>query len=218
MTDRNNHSPNIVYFAMRSTRDGEGHIGAALVVDTKGIPLEFRCSVPVRPSAVQAVLYGAPIRDYIVFNLCGQPLLESITTNPAVCLVESELDFNLQEHVSIPVIYAYRAEFSSDSDLGNVCREGSTQHTQLLQSRQPNEHAAVPDAEMINQGGADCIYLQSPANFEPVVLKSYPNWNRSLQDLLPDLRRLFSSIDLVEPFNRITASCRLLCQEDERFK
>ena len=60
MTNHNNHPPNIVYFAMRSTLDGEGHIGAALVVDTKGIPLEFRCSVPVRPSAVQTALLRRP--------------------------------------------------------------------------------------------------------------------------------------------------------------
>ena len=218
MTNRNNHLPNIVYFAMHSTLDGEGHIGAALVVDTKGIPLEFRCSVPVRPSAVQTALYGAPIRDYIAFNLCGQPLLESLTTNPAVCLVESEPEFNLQEHVSIPVIYAYRDEFSSGSDSGNGGNEDGAQYRQLLRSRQPNEHAAVPDTETINKGGEDCIYLQSPSNFAPVVLRNYPNWNRSLQDFLPDLTRLFGSIDLVEPFNRITASCRLLCQEDERFK
>ena len=190
MTDRINHPPDIVYFAMRSTLDGEGHIGAALVVDAKGIPLEFRCSRPVRPTAVQTAFYGALIRDYIAFNLCGQPLLESLTTNPAVCLVEAEPELNFQEHVAIPVIYAYRAEFSSDSNLGN----GGT------------------------EGGEDGIDLQSPANFAPVVLRSDPNWNRSLQDFLPDLRRLFGSIDLVEPFNRITASCRLLCQEDERFK
>ena len=190
MTDPINHSPDIVYFAIRSTLDGEGYIGAALVVDAKGIPLEFRCSVPVRPTAVQTAFYGALIRDYIAFNLCGQPLLESLTTNPAVCLVESDPELNFQEHVSIPVIHAYRAWVSSDGDLGN---RGSAD-------------------------GEDGICIQSPANFAPVVLRSYPNWNRSLQDFLPDLTRLFGSIDLVEPFNRITASCRLLCQEDERFK
>ena len=218
MTNRNNDPPNIVYFAMRSTPDGEGHIGSALVVDTKGNPLEFRCSVPVRPSAVQIALYGSLIRDYIAFNLCGQPLLESLTTNPAVCLVESEPEFNLQEHVSIPVIYVYRTEFSRESDGANGGNGGSVQYRQMLQSRRLEEHEAVPDGELHKESAEEGVLVDSPAIFGPLVLRSHPDWKRSFEDFLPDLRGLFGSIDLVEPFNRITASCRLLCQEDERFK
>ena len=218
MTDRDNYLPNIAYFAMRSTLCGEGHFGAALVVDAKGIPLEFRCSVPVRPSAIQTALYGDRIRDYTAFNLCGQPLLESLTVKPTVCLVESESQFDLQGYVSIPVFHAYRADSSSDGDSGNGDRGGSAQYRQLLQSHRPSEHAAVRNDETNNEGGEERVILHSPANFAPVVLRSYPNWNRSLEDLLPDLRRLFGSIDLVEPFDRITVGCRLLCQEDERYK
>ena len=218
MTEAANYPPNIAYFGMRSTLDGEGHFGAALVVDAKGIPLEFRCSVPVRPSAIQTALYGAQIRDYIALNLCGQPLLESLTVKPTVCLVELVSHFKLQEYVSIPVFHAYRADYSNDSDLGNGDTGGSARYRQLLQGHQPNESAAIPDDETNNEGEEDRIFLRSPANFAPVVLRSYPNWNRSLQDFLPDFKRLFVSIDLVEPFDRITIGSRLLCQEDERYK
>ena len=218
MTNHNIDSPSIVYFAMRSNLDGEGHIGSALVVDTKGIPLEFRCSVPVRPSAVQLALYGTPIRDYIAFNLCGQPLLESLTRNPGVCLVESEPDLNFQEHVSIPVIYVYRTGSSRESDGGIGGNGGSVQYRQLLQSRRLDELDAAQDGQLHKESEEDRLRLDSPANFEPVILRSHPDWKQSLKDFLPDLRSLFGSIDLVEPFNRITASCRLLCQEDERFK
>ena len=151
MTNLSSDSPDIVYFAMRSTPDGEGHIGSALVMDTKGIPLEFRCSVPVRPSAVQIALYGTPIRDYIAFNLCGQPLLESLTRNPAVCLVESEPELNLQEHVSIPVIYVSRTESSRESDRGIGGNDGGVQYRQMLQSRQLEEHDAVPASSQSKQ-------------------------------------------------------------------
>ena len=209
---------NIAYFAMRSTLDGEGHFGAAIVVDAKGIPLEFRCSVPVRPSAIQVALYGDRIRDYIAFNLCGQPLLESLTVKPKACLVESESLLALQEHASIPVFHACRVQLGGTVDVGNGGSERKGQYRRSLQSRQPNEHPAVSDGESINESGEDSIRLQSTANFAPVALRGLPNWNRSLQDLLPDLRLLFGSIDLVEPFERVTAGCRLLCQEDERFR
>ena len=174
----------------------------------------FRSVLP----AIQTALYGAQIRDYIALNLCGQPLLESLTVKPTVCLVESKSHFNLQEYVSIPVFQAYRADYSGDSDLGNGDTGGNVQYRQLLQGHQPNEPAAIPDDETKNEGEEGRIFLRSSANFAPVVLRSYPNWNRSLQDFLPDLKRLFGSIDLVEPFERITVGSRLLCQEDARYK
>ena len=216
MTD-DDHPPNICYFAVRNTQDGNGYIGAALVVDAKGIPLEFRCSVPVRPSAIQTALYGAPIRDHIAFNLCGQPLLGSLKTNPELCLVESEAEFTLQEHVSIPVFHAYRVPFRSQSNSKRDSGEGE-------QGRR-SSHSGAPDGPLGNTGsesteenGEDGIRLDSPANFPSVMLRSYPHWSQSLQHLLPGLRRLSESIDLVEPFDRITVGCRLLCQEDKRFK
>ena len=211
------HRLNVCYFAIRSTLDGNGYIGAALVVDAKGIPLEFRCSVPVRPSAIQTALYGAPIKDYIAFNLCGQPLLGSLTTNPELCLVESESEFNLQEHVSIPVFHACRVESHSESD----SREDSGQdklRRQSSSSRAPDGPAANPSGERAKASEEDGIRLDSPADFPPVILRSYSDWDRSLQHFLPGLRRLSENIDLVEPFERITVGCRLLCQEDKRFK
>jgi hypothetical protein len=218
MTDRDNYQPNIAYFGMRYTPDGKGHFGAVLVVDNKGIPLEWRCSVPVRPSSIQTALYGAQIEDYIAFNLCGQPLLESLTEKPTACLVESESQFNLQEYVSIPVFYAYRADDSNVSDSGNGESGERSQYRRLIHSRQSNEHAAVPNGDRDNEDEEGRIVLHSSADFAPVVLRNYPGWSRSLQDFLPDLRRLFESIDLVEPFDRITIGCQLLCQEDERYK
>ena len=215
MTDRN-HSPDICYFAIGSTPDGNGYIGAALVVDAKGIPLEFRCSVPVRPSAIQTALYGVPIRDYIAFNLCSQPLLASLKTNPELCLVESEAEFTLQEHVSIPVFHAYRVASPSETD----SQGGGGQSVQGRSSHfgEPDGPVANSDGESAEESGADGIQLDSPADFPSVMLRSYPDWSRSLQHLLPDLRRLSENIDLVEPFDRITVGCRLLCQEDKRFK
>ena len=212
MTEANKEPIQIAYFGIRCTLDGEGYFGAALVVDAKGIPLEFRCSVTVRPSAIQTALYGAQIRDYIAFNLCGQPLLESLTIKPTFCLVESESQFDLQEYVSIPVFLAYRADSSSDVDSANDESGGSIQY------RQPSEHTAVPNDETNNEGGEGRIILHSPANFAPVVLRCYSNWDSYLQGFLPDLKQLFGSIDLVEPFDRITVGSRVLCQEDERYK
>ena len=218
MTSRNNYSPNIAYFAMRRTIDSEGHIGAALVVDGKGIPTEFRCTVPVRPTAVQTALYGASIRDFIALELCGHQLLQVLTTSPAFCLVESEPELNLQTYISIPVFHVRRVISPGRSDIGEGDRRRGSQYRQTLQSRQPGGASVVPNDEHDEETPEGYIRLDSPANFAPTLVNCCPGWERSLQDFLPDLQLFFSTIDLIEPFERITAGCRLLSQQDERFK
>ena len=157
------------------------------MVDGKGIPQEFRCTEPVRPTLTQTALYGTAIKSFISFDLCGQALLESLTTGPVACLVESEVDLNLQEHTPIPVLHARRSASHEGLGAGKVTSDDYNQ-------------------------------LDSPANFLPISLKCSEDWDASLEGLLPDLQQLFGSIDLVEPFERITASCQLLCEQDTRFK
>lgn len=216
MTNRNSDSPNIVYFAMRRTLDGEGHIGAVLVVDGKGIPLEFRCTVPVRPSAAQTALYGAAIQNFVAFELCGQQLLGSLATDPSACVVESEPELGLQEYISLPVFHAKGVVSSDMGDSGNDGRTRNTRRSGNNSSprRSSETWLTGPDGETPE----GYISLNSAAGFPPILIGCLPDYSWALDDLLPDLRSLFGSINLIEPFERITVGCRLLCQQDERFK
>ena len=202
MTSHNN-PPNIAYFAMRRTLDREGHIGAALVVDGRGILLEFRCTEPVRPSAVQTALYGASIQDFIAFELCGQQLLGALITGPSAWVVESETELGLQDHARVPVLHISRTATPAE----DTHPEKSIYDRRSIPNNQREE--GMPERY---------IHLNSAAGFAPVSVGCRTDWSRIVDDFLPDLRSLFSSIDLVEPFERITAGCRLLCQQDERFK
>ena len=122
------HHHDIAYFGMRSTPDRTGYIGAALVVDPKGLPLEFRCSVPVRPSGIQEALYGHRIYNHIAVDLCGLPLLQSLATKPAVCLVESVSLWDLQQYLSLPVFHVERVDSNpaSDSETGDSGQAGES--------------------------------------------------------------------------------------------
>jgi hypothetical protein len=77
----------IAFFVVRQTLDVQGHIGAVLVVDSQGIPIEFNCTHPVRPTTVQKALYGNNLDTFIAFELCGGPLLNGLKSSPGACLV-----------------------------------------------------------------------------------------------------------------------------------
>ena len=58
----------VAFLSVHSTKDGEGYLGGLLVTDETGIPKEFRCTHPVRPSATQKALYGANLKPHVLLS------------------------------------------------------------------------------------------------------------------------------------------------------
>ena len=70
----------------------EGQIrGASLVVDARGIPLDFRYTDPIRPTKLERVLYGSALDTYLREELVLQSLLGAVETRPQMWLC-NELD------------------------------------------------------------------------------------------------------------------------------
>ena len=69
----------LAFFAVRRTLDDIGYVGAVLVTDSQGIPKEFRCTHPIKPSTVQKALFGGNLEPHIDIDLCGKPLMEALT-------------------------------------------------------------------------------------------------------------------------------------------
>lgn len=72
----------IGFLTVEPTSDNTGLIGAVLITDERGYPLEFRCTTPVRPTAIQRTLYGALLKPYVSVELCGRRLLAEIQRKP----------------------------------------------------------------------------------------------------------------------------------------
>ena len=49
--------------------------GASLVVDLRGIPMDFRYTDPIRPSRLERILYGSALDVYLREELILQSLL-----------------------------------------------------------------------------------------------------------------------------------------------
>lgn len=78
------------FLSLFLTMDKTGFLGATLVTDSQGVPIEFRCTHPVKPNAIQKTLYGETLTLHVGVNLCGIPLLKSLQNKPALVIVNTD--------------------------------------------------------------------------------------------------------------------------------
>lgn len=91
--------PTVGFFKLVSTSGRDGFLGALLVTDCISKPLEFRVTLPVKPSAVQRTIYGASLIPHIGVDLCGKPLYEMLETKPSLLLIEDERLLRLSQAI-----------------------------------------------------------------------------------------------------------------------
>ncbi len=120
----------IAYFAVHRTEDNEGYMGGMLVLDHRGVPQEFQCTLPIRPTASQKALYGNTLEPYLFSELIGAPLADSLSTGQDcyVVIVDTSMLLELREHVRLPVIHLEKHgdAFSADGDAAERRRLEST--------------------------------------------------------------------------------------------
>jgi len=63
-----------------------GLFGGYLVLSLQGRPLEFRCTTPVQPTRAQEILYGATLREYLLGEVVGHPLIQQAELRPELVL------------------------------------------------------------------------------------------------------------------------------------
>lgn len=83
-------------------------LGAAMVTNERGFPLEFRVSTPVRPSAIQRALYGSSLDPYVTAELLGVRLINDLKHTPDVILVNRLGGLDLE--TSSPLAFVARAD------------------------------------------------------------------------------------------------------------
>lgn len=86
----------------------QGYLGALLVTNSWGRPLEFRLTTAINPSRVQQILYGQTLESHIIAELIGKALLEKATVAPHLVLVDHPLALDLQGILEVPVVLAAR--------------------------------------------------------------------------------------------------------------
>jgi len=67
--------------------EGAGYVGGVLVTDGHGLPLEFRHTLPVRPTKLQRALYGGALDRYLRAVVITRRLLDGLERKPGLVLL-----------------------------------------------------------------------------------------------------------------------------------
>lgn len=131
----------IGFLAFEKTAKKDGFIGALLVTDNRGYPLEFRATTPVRPSLVQRTLYGNQLEHYVSVELCGRHLVQQSQRKPKVILVPERSLLDIAEGVQVNVVAIWRAgqKLKVEEDkavaAGTIKSSGSSYHPVVYTGR-----------------------------------------------------------------------------------
>lgn len=98
----------IGFLDVEPTQDKGGFLGALMVLDERGYPMEFRCTTPVKPTPIQRLVYGPLLEQYVSVELCGKCLLGEVKRRPGIVLVPSPHLLSFDEG-SLPVVSVQRA-------------------------------------------------------------------------------------------------------------
>jgi hypothetical protein len=178
----------IAFFNLYELEGGESLIASILITDEFGIPLEFKCTQSIKPTAIQKTLYGDKMKSYISVNLCGLPLLSSINNHPEIIYVNSRPLLELRNVIEIPTLFVSR--------VGEVISLSSSDEIE-------NEKFKLEDKS---------------GQFQPLILQSNNSYSDDLKNTQELANTLFENFDLVEPFERMLKSIIILGNNDSKFK
>jgi hypothetical protein len=178
------------FLALYETSSHDGYLGAILITDLHGIPQEFRCTHPVKPTTIQKPLYGDTLQPYIGVNLCGIPLIESIQNKPSLIVVREEFLLDVRTASPYPVILIRRA--------GEVIDIETSDRPETLLKRER----------------IDC----STGRFQPIVFSPHPDFDDDMLSSREILEGIFTYFDPLEPFERMSKAIEVLGKQDKRFQ
>lgn len=178
------------FLGLYQTANQDGFLGALLITDRHGVPKEFRCTHPVKPTSVQKPLYGDALRPYIGVELCGNRLIESTELKPTLIFVNEDFLVRTRVKSQCPVVFVRRA--------------GET-----LEIRPQSDEEVAPNK----------VRLECPGGrFQPITVSPHPEYADDVYSAMEEVERVFPYLDPTEPFDRIRQAIDVLAKQDARFR
>lgn len=175
----------IAFVTMKNVASG-GCLGAVLVTDQKGFPLEFRYTEPIIPTKIQKVLYGGGIEKYIKVDVVLDSLLKVLSNNYDALVVDDEVLLGYKEAKNIVKLSIAKAP--SLSAKGQIQKLSDTECLlQIALSQEP-------------------IRLQLPSGTKCE--------GESFEIIKQLLTEVGDNIDIVEPLDRVRKSVDLVCKRE----
>ena len=109
-----------------------GYVGGVLVTDEYGLPVEFRHTLPVRPTKLQRALYGSALDRYLRTVVITQRLLGGLEHDPVLVLVSDPI---LVTEAALPLAHVTDSGVEPVGAVGKVSPFGGAAAGFLLQLR-----------------------------------------------------------------------------------
>lgn len=116
-----------------------GWTGGLLLLNQGGRPLEFQCTLPVRPTRAHEILFGETLRQHVISEVIGRLLIDKCRNSISMLCCDLHEAIDLAKDCDFPVVfldesnalhdekfdrYAQRRKIST-SRTGNSPRQGS---------------------------------------------------------------------------------------------
>lgn len=157
-----------------------GYFGGYLVLNTNARPLEFHCTMPVKPSRAQEVLYGPTIDDFVCGEQIAKALISKAKLTPDWLITDCQAVLAVANVSDMPIVMI-QCESSCASSGSNLRTPASRTNSHCYRTSEREFYFPLAGAN-------------SPAD-------SLPDRERGLRSLLGSLS---SSFEIDEPFQRIT--------------
>lgn len=155
-------------------RDGL-YLGAALVVDHRGVPLDFRYTEPLRPTKIERILYGGALEVYLREDVIVKSLVESVEAKPSLWILrDAELLAAVRRHGKVSSVAVEGTNMSPLDRVGHVEMQGECE-----------------------------LLLQVDPISSPLRVAFTKDQAQQAQKFCQDLVSLGETMEVLEPFGRI---------------
>jgi hypothetical protein len=161
--------------------------GASLVVDFRGIPMDFRYTDPIRPTRLERILYGSALEVYLREELILESLIGAVETKPSfwVCREPDLL-------APLKAITKGKALFLA-----------------------PSSRSPLDAAGNVESGGETGVYMIQADSVSAPLRVTFPEHTRDdeVKQTAAVLVEAAKTMELFEPFGRIQKALSSLGEE-----
>lgn len=96
-----------------------GWTGGLLILDRAGRPLEFQCTLPVRPTRAHEILFGPTLRSHLVGQVIGKLLISKCRTPISLVCCDQPEAMVLESFTDVPVALIREAAEFDEGPVAN---------------------------------------------------------------------------------------------------
>ena len=144
------------FFSVMEIED-VGYCGGYLVLNDIGRPLEFHCTLPVKPERSQQILYGATLRQFLFAEHIGPPLIARAKNRAAMVLVDQPEALELNQRITQPVaLITPGKRESAELSIVDADVASGLKTKVAFDLREPFDriHSAIDEANALTRQGA----------------------------------------------------------------